>query len=110
MYHEEKKNTGREISQLRAGCVHRCGVTKVQTVQCFVTGSTRRIDIIAFKESTRSGYIIDPTYDEVTSIKCMNVIERIRFESHKTYTMKISIADTFRELKCVRYRITVSSV
>ncbi|KAJ4433747.1 hypothetical protein ANN_16059 [Periplaneta americana] len=26
-----------------------------------VTGSTRRIDIIAFKESTRSGYIIDPT-------------------------------------------------
>ncbi|KAJ4441445.1 hypothetical protein ANN_11300 [Periplaneta americana] len=26
-----------------------------------VTGSTRRIDIITFKESTRSGYIIDPT-------------------------------------------------
>ncbi|KAJ4438407.1 hypothetical protein ANN_14352 [Periplaneta americana] len=26
-----------------------------------VTGSTRRIDIIAFKESKRSGYIIDPT-------------------------------------------------
>ncbi|KAJ4440187.1 hypothetical protein ANN_08325 [Periplaneta americana] len=26
-----------------------------------VIGSTRRIDIIAFKESTRSGYIIDPT-------------------------------------------------
>ncbi|KAJ4452070.1 hypothetical protein ANN_03586 [Periplaneta americana] len=26
-----------------------------------VTGSTRRIDIIAFKESTRSGFIIDPT-------------------------------------------------
>ncbi|KAJ4438577.1 hypothetical protein ANN_14524 [Periplaneta americana] len=26
-----------------------------------VTGSTRRIDIIAFKESTRSRYIIDPT-------------------------------------------------
>ncbi|KAJ4450978.1 hypothetical protein ANN_02413 [Periplaneta americana] len=26
-----------------------------------VTGSTRRIDIIALKESTRSGYIIDPT-------------------------------------------------
>ncbi|KAJ4426583.1 hypothetical protein ANN_26381 [Periplaneta americana] len=26
-----------------------------------VTGSTRRIDIIAFKGSTRSGYIIDPT-------------------------------------------------
>ncbi|KAJ4428022.1 hypothetical protein ANN_24036 [Periplaneta americana] len=26
-----------------------------------VTGNTRRIDIIAFKESTRSGYIIDPT-------------------------------------------------
>ncbi|KAJ4448154.1 hypothetical protein ANN_10167 [Periplaneta americana] len=26
-----------------------------------VTGSTRLIDIIAFKESTRSGYIIDPT-------------------------------------------------
>ncbi|KAJ4447443.1 hypothetical protein ANN_09450 [Periplaneta americana] len=26
-----------------------------------ITGSTRRIDIIAFKESTRSGFIIDPT-------------------------------------------------